>query len=473
MTTTGNPARTPSRVPGQQRPADRPVPWESGLVIVDKPGGMTSHDVVARIRRLAHTRRVGHAGTLDPMATGVLVIGVEKATRLLGHLMLTEKTYQATIRLGQSTTTDDAEGEPAGGSPATGITRATLDQQIVKLTGEILQIPSSVSAIKVNGQRAYKLTRAGEAPELAARPVTIHEFRVTAIRHEGDFLDVDATIRCSSGTYIRALARDLGDFLATGGHLTALRRTAVGPYTLARAHPLEALENQDPSERLLVSPVAHPAAAAGGISQDRPVRPAPDDHATSRSADRGDMPPWHEAGRPPSPHPTPGTGGPGSAAGSPAAPCPGDSFAAGEPPGAPWVTPLAEAAAEAFPRLDLTEDEARRLARGARLSLPPAWRRGPQRSNRSGAVPPGDEPAGAVGPSAAEDQAQGATAPEPPGAALAAFAPDGTLVALVTAERGQFRSLAVFADPAPSSRGTEESAVPATSSPEEEDDKRG
>ena len=396
-------------MPGQQRPAGRPAPWESGLVIVDKPSGVTSHDVVARIRRLAHTRRVGHAGTLDPMATGVLVIGIEKATRLLGHLMLTEKTYQATIRLGRSTTTDDAEGEPTGGSPATGVTRAALDQEVAKLTGEILQIPSSVSAIKVNGQRAYKLTRAGEAPELAARPVTIHEFLVTAIRHEGDFLDVDATIRCSSGTYIRALARDLGNSLATGGHLTALRRTAVGPYTLARAHPLEALENQNPPERVPVSPVAHHAAAGAG---------------------------------------TP----PRSAAVSPGGPRSSGSFTANEPPGVPWVTPMAEAAAAAFPRLDLTEDDARRLAQGARVPLPPAWRRGPQRPNRSGAVPPGDEPAGSVGPGAAEDLAQGATAPELSSATLAAFAPDGTLVALVSAERAQLRSLAVFADPAPSSR---------------------
>ncbi len=205
-------------MPGQQRvnhPGDRPAPWESCLVIVDKPGGMTSHDVVARLRRLAHTRRVGHAGTLDPMATGVLVIGIEKATRLLGHLMLTEKTYAATIRLGQSTTTDDAEGEQAGGSAATAVTSELLEAEIAKLTGEILQVPSSVSAIKVNGQRAYKLTRAGAAPELAARPVSVYEFRVTATRHDGDFLDVDATIRCSSGTYIRALGRDLG---AGAGH---------------------------------------------------------------------------------------------------------------------------------------------------------------------------------------------------------------------------------------------------------------
>src|SRR5262245_58265329 len=217
----------------------------SGLVIVDKPGGMTSHDVVARVRRLAGTRRVGHAGTLDPMATGVLVVSVEKATRLLGYLTLTEKEYVATIRLGQSTTTDDAEGEPVGGAPASGLSAAALEEPIAKLTGEILQVPPGVSAIKVGGQRAYELTRAGAAPELAARPVTVYEFTVTSVRPSGSFLNVAATIRCSSGTYIRALARDLGAALGTGGHLTTLRRTSVGPYSIAQARTLE-----DLSERL-------------------------------------------------------------------------------------------------------------------------------------------------------------------------------------------------------------------------------
>jgi tRNA pseudouridine55 synthase len=283
---------------------------------------------VARLRRSAHTRRVGHAGTLDPMATGVLVIGIEKATRLLGHLALTEKTYEATIRLGQSTTTDDAEGEPTGGSPASGIAEAALSAEIARLTGEIHQVPSSVSAIKVNGQRAYKLTRAGQAPELAARPVTVYEFTVTAARTVDDFLDVDARVRCSSGTYIRALARDLGAALGAGGHLTALRRTAVGPYTLAGAHALKELEDQAE------------AAEREGLTHN------------------------------------------------------------------PFVTPLAEAAATAFPRLNLTADEASQLAHGARLPVPAAC------------------PAGS-GP-------------------VAAFAPDGTLVALVAAESGRIKSLAVF-----------------------------
>jgi tRNA pseudouridine55 synthase len=304
----------------------------SGLVIVDKPGGLTSHDVVARIRRLAGTRRVGHAGTLDPMATGVLVVGVERATRLLGYLALTEKQYDATIRLGQSTSTDDAEGEITGGAPAVGVSAETLSAAIVNLTGEIQQVPPSVSAIKVDGQRAYKLTRAGAAPELKPRPVTVYEFTVTAIRPAGDLLDVDATVRCSSGTYIRALARDLGAALGTGGHLTALRRTRVGGYGLAAARTLDQL-----AERF-------------------------------------------------------------------------------------EVMPLAQAAAAAFPRRDLSADEARRLAHGGRLA--------------------------AVSPLPGPDHGgQLATSSPSPGPdhPTAAFAPDGSLVALLTEQSGQARPLVVFA----------------------------
>ena len=292
----------------------------SGIVVVDKPGGMTSHDVVSRVRRLAGTRRVGHAGTLDPMATGVLVVGVEKATRLLGYLALSEKEYAATIRLGQSTSTDDAEGEPAGGAPASGIARAAIDVEVAKLTGAISQVPPGVSAIKVGGQRAYKLTRQGAAPELAPRPVTVYEFTVTQVRSSGEYLDVDATVRCSSGTYIRALARDLGAGLGTGGHLTALRRTSVGAYTIAAARTLDFL-----AERFV-------------------------------------------------------------------------------------VTPLAEAAVAAFPRVDLSADDARRLCHGARIAAPPAF----------------------AAPSATP---------------MAAFAPDGTLIALVTEESGCLVSLAVLAEP--------------------------
>ena len=301
---------------------------DSGLVIVDKPGGMTSHDVVARVRRLAGTKKVGHAGTLDPMATGVLVVGVEKATRLLGYLVLTEKEYAATIRLGQSTSTDDAEGEITGTASAADVSAETLHQAVAGLVGEILQVPPAVSAIKVGGQRAYKLTRAGAAPELAARPVTVYEFTVTALRREGGMVDVDATVRCSSGTYIRALARDLGAALGTGGHLTRLRRTRVGEYGVQDARTLEQL------------------------------------------ADRFE------------------------------------------------VLPLAQAASAAFPRRNLSAEEARRLANGGRLAA------------QAGA----GTPVGAGTPADA-----GAQAP------TAAFAPDGTLIALVAEESGQAKPLVVFA----------------------------
>jgi tRNA pseudouridine55 synthase len=285
-----------------------------GLVLVDKPAGLTSHDVVARIRRLAGTRRVGHAGTLDPMATGVLVVGVEKATRLLGHLALTEKEYSATIRLGQATNTDDAEGEIIAQASAAGVTREAIKAAAAALTGEIEQVPPGYSAIKVGGKRAYRLAREGAAPELAARTVTVSSFTVGAVRAEGDLVDADATVTCSSGTYIRALARDLGAALGVGGHLTMLRRTRVGPYEIGDARTLDQL-------------------AA--------------------------------------------------------------SFA---------MIPLADAAASAFPRLDLTEDEARSVAHGGRLR---AW------------------PGGTAGP-------------------IAAFAPDGSLIALLIEEAGQARPLAVF-----------------------------
>jgi tRNA pseudouridine55 synthase len=301
----------------------------SGLVIVDKPGGMTSHDVVARIRRLAGTRRVGHAGTLDPMATGVLVVGVEKATRLLGYLALTEKEYAATIRLGQSTSTDDAEGDITSTASAVDVSAETLAKAVAGLTGEIQQVPPAVSAIKVDGQRAYRLTRAGAAPELAPRPVTVHEFAVTAVRPvNGDaevagLVDLDATVRCSSGTYVRALARDLGTAVGTGGHLTRLRRTRVGGYGIDQAHTLDQLA---------------------------------------------------------------------------------EDFE---------VLPLAQAASAAFPSRQLTVDEARRLAHGGRLAA-----------------------------GAGTGVAAAVTDPRRP---TAAYAPDGTLIALLTEESGQARPLVVFA----------------------------
>ena len=294
----------------------------SGLLIVDKPAGLTSHDVVGRVRRLAGTRRVGHAGTLDPMATGVLVVGIEKATRLLGHLALTQKQYAATIRLGERTDTDDADGEVVARHPADGVTDADLRQAAAALTGEIQQVPPGISAIKVGGQRAYRLTREGAPPDLPARTVTVTELGITAIRRSagpaGGLLDLDALVTCSSGTYIRAIARDLGAALGTGGHLTALRRTRVGPYRIEDATPLDEL------------------AAAG----------------------TGALP----------------------------------------------VIPLAAAAAAAFDARQLTADEARLIGHGGRL------------------------PALGAGP-----------------APVAAFGPDGVLVALLTESDGQARSLAVFA----------------------------
>ncbi|TDQ52134.1 tRNA pseudouridine(55) synthase TruB [Actinorugispora endophytica] len=219
-----------------------------GVVIVDKPAEWTSHDVVARVRRIAGTRRVGHAGTLDPMATGVLVLGIGRGTKLLGHLTLTEKVYEATIRLGRTTSTDDAEGELLADVPAHEVDEDAVRAGVEALTGPIQQIPPQVSAIKVNGQRAYKRARAGEAVELKARGVTVSEFAVTGFRRVAGAgagcTDVDARITCSSGTYIRSLARDLGAGLGVGGHLTALRRTRVGPYGLAGARTLDALAEE-------------------------------------------------------------------------------------------------------------------------------------------------------------------------------------------------------------------------------------
>jgi tRNA pseudouridine55 synthase len=212
------------------------------VLVVDKPAGMTSHDVVARVRRLAGTRKVGHAGTLDPMATGVLVVGVERATRLLGHLTLTVKAYDATIRLGESTSTDDAEGETLTTASARDVTDDQVRTAARAFVGDIEQRPAAVSAVKIDGRRAYARVRAGEQVELPARPVTVHELEVLGVRHVGEHLDVDVSVRCSSGTYVRAIARDLGESLAVGGHLTALRRTAVGPFGLADAEPLADLE---------------------------------------------------------------------------------------------------------------------------------------------------------------------------------------------------------------------------------------
>ena len=207
----------------------------SGVVVVDKAPGLTSHQVVGRLRRLLGTRKVGHAGTLDPMATGVLVCGVNRATRLLGHLMVGTKSYRATIRLGSTTVTDDAEGEILTTPGAERIEPEQAHQLFARFTGDIEQVPTQVSAIKVDGVRSYARVRSGEQVDLPARPVTVHRFDLGSSALYGEHLDLEVEVDCSAGTYIRALARDLGRELGCGGHLTALRRTAVGPYGLDRA----------------------------------------------------------------------------------------------------------------------------------------------------------------------------------------------------------------------------------------------
>lgn len=236
----------------------------NGILLVDKPADWTSHDVVARVRRIAGTRKVGHAGTLDPMATGVLVLGLGPSTRLLTYVVGSDKEYLATIRLGASTTTDDAEGETLGWAPAErvrAITPERLADAVTHLTGELDQVPSSVSAVKVDGKRSYARVRAGEQVELKPRRVTVSAFDVLDSREasvgEAIALDVDVRVVCSSGTYVRALARDLGVALLTGGHLTALRRTRVGPFAAADARPLDDLD--------VASALLRPASAASAL----------------------------------------------------------------------------------------------------------------------------------------------------------------------------------------------------------------
>ncbi|MFC9692658.1 tRNA pseudouridine(55) synthase TruB [Kribbella sp. NPDC056951] len=232
------------------------TPSSDGIVVVDKPAGMTSHTVVARVRRLAGTRKVGHAGTLDPMATGVLVAGLNRATRLLGHLQLADKSYDATIRLGAVTTTDDAEGSVVSTAPVDGVTVEAIRTAAAAYRGEISQIPSAVSAIKVDGKRAYERVRAGEEVALKARTVTVSRYDILEVRVGETWIDIDVSVDCSSGTYIRALARDLGADLGVGGHLTALRRTRVGSFDLKAAHTLEEL-----AEDFVWLPIADVAAS--------------------------------------------------------------------------------------------------------------------------------------------------------------------------------------------------------------------
>ena len=223
-----------------------------GLLLADKPAGWTSHDVVAKVRRLAGVRRVGHAGTLDPMATGLLVLGLGRATRLLGHLTLADKEYVGTIRLGVTTTTDDAEGEVLAGSPVA-VREAVVRRAVRELTGELDQVPPAYSAVKVGGRRAYAVARAGADVPLAPRRVLVRTFDVLAMRGS----ELDVRVVCSSGTYIRALARDLGTALGAGAHLSTLRRTRVGPFRVDAARTVEQL-----AERLEVVPLDAAVAAA-------------------------------------------------------------------------------------------------------------------------------------------------------------------------------------------------------------------
>lgn len=300
----------------------------SGLMVIDKPAGMSSHDAVSQMRRIAGTRRVGHAGTLDPAATGVLILGINKATKLLTYLVGQDKTYDATIRLGIETLTEDAEGEHNAAHPdaveaLTGLDaeqmRARILEAVAQLSGDILQVPSAVSAIKINGVRSYARVRSGEQVELAARPVTISEFTVHSVtpgfaeyviedpENEGEHaatsvpvIDCEVTVSCSSGTYIRALARDLGKILGTGGHLTALRRTRVGAVVLEDAADLAQLkqrreESEAPLEDLPLLPLEEAArrifgareltaAEASDISYGRRISPSGDASVVKRAA---------------------------------------------------------------------------------------------------------------------------------------------------------------------------------------------
>jgi len=210
----------------------------TGILLVDKPADMTSHDVVAVMRRRAGTRRVGHAGTLDPGATGVLVVGVGRGTRLLHFLVGADKEYRATIRLGESTTTDDADGDVVAEADASALGSDQVRRAMARLTGRLDQVPSQVSAVKVDGRAAHARVRAGEQVDLAPRPVDVGAFDLLELRSGGSTCDVDVHVACSSGTYVRALARDLGTLLGVGGHVLTLRRTRVGPFAIEDAVPL-------------------------------------------------------------------------------------------------------------------------------------------------------------------------------------------------------------------------------------------
>ena len=265
----------------------------SGVVIVDKPSAVTSHQVVGRLRRLLGTRKIGHAGTLDPMATGVLILGVNRATRLLGHLALHDKRYLATVRLGASSNTDDADGEVVAVADASSLTRGDVDRALQPQRGDILQVPTTVSAIKVDGKRAYALARAGERVELKARPVTVSRLDILDVHSAGGLLDVDLDVECSSGTYVRAIARDLGAALGVGGHLVALRRTRIGRYSLDDAVVLgdepPALMSMADAARLSVPVVELTADQARDVGFGRPLELPVPSNPTGLIAPSGEL----------------------------------------------------------------------------------------------------------------------------------------------------------------------------------------
>lgn len=235
----------------------------SGLVLLDKPAGITSHDLVARTRKAMGTRKVGHAGTLDPMATGLMILGVNQGTKLMQFASGLDKTYLATIKLGSATTTDDAEGEVVSTADASGITQEQIDREIAKLRGEIEQVPSSVSAISIGGKRAHQLVREGVEVEIPARKVTIKRFeQIGELQHSAGSVSFDVVVDCSSGTYIRALARDIGAALGVGGHLTALRRTRIGAFDVASAF-------QDPPEATVTELAQAAASLVGAVEVSR------------------------------------------------------------------------------------------------------------------------------------------------------------------------------------------------------------
>ncbi len=284
-----------TRAPASGSADDRPAPAlppGGGLLLVDKPPGCTSHDVVGRLRSVLRTRRIGHAGTLDPMATGLLVLAVDRATKLLGHLALTDKTYLATIRLGQRTDTDDADGHVIASAPARRLSDAEIGDGIAALTGPLMQVPSAVSAIKVQGRRAYDRVRAGETVDLPARPVTIGRFDVVGPpRRSGDLIDLDVEVECTTGTYVRSLARDLGDSLGVGGHLTRLRRTRVGPFDVTDA--VDVFGAADPAPVGSAPGEPAPVASvpvASAPEEPAPGEPAPDDRPTRGAGQRPAVP---------------------------------------------------------------------------------------------------------------------------------------------------------------------------------------